>query len=842
MSICADNLAGLSKDTLNKAEAEDLLARARRLYTSELETGVSAEVALQRVESRLLAEAKTMELVAERNRLLALRAKRRVKEQIRRFPTLGEGLLALLEGSNKPIQGARFSVDYQSRSNFLKYFGRMIAGMDEDGVTKAFMNNEHQQDVYRELWELGKTGGRPGISGNETAQKIAKHIHDVGREAVARQNESGAYIRLLPGYVTRQTHDIERIRSLGGYGTSKESQTKSYTAWRDFILPLLDHDATFEGLDPEIVLRNVHQGIYSGFHGPDPDSLSVSALPYQGNHAGKVSRERVLHFRDADAAYKYNQQFGIKSLRDQVVGDLRFRGRSIALMENFGPAPKQLFDVIMGELHAEARVRQDAAKQAESLNDWRLEAAFNEISGHNDHPLNHSLARVANNTRMWLAMSKMGAVVLSSFGDKAFMQAEAAYQGISALNTLGAQITAFAKRSGDEVRALRLMGAAMDGLLGNVLGRYSPFRPVSGKLSWAQKRFFDINFMNWWNDGHKAAFAELMSAHLGEHAQLTHDKLPPDFQRLLKLYDIGDIEWETMRQSMWEVKEDGRRFLSPDRIADISPEAMTAYLAAYGKPSTFISRMRARTELETKLRTLLADRADFAVPSAGAAESRLMTMGTRAGTPLGEAVRLLMMFKAFPITILQKIGGRELYGRGAGNFLEWLMHDHKGKFQMAQLIAMTTIGGYLSGVVKDALKGRTPKPLVTDGKLNLATINDAMLRGGGLGIMGDILLQEYDRQGHSFVGTLAGPFFGQLDPVADIFTKLRSGENIVPETAKLVQGNIPYANLFYIRPVLEYLIFWNLQEAMKPGTLRRMEKKVEEGGQEFFVKPSEVVK
>lgn len=839
---CGRDISAGSEHAVDSAEADALLARARRLYAREMEAGFSGEMAMERVEHRLRSEAKTMELLAERNRLLSLRAKLRVKAFVRQFPTFGEGLQALLEGSNKKINGARFSVDYQSRATFGKYFGRFVATLDEHGLAGDFMRNEHVQDVYRELWELGKEGGSVGRTGNDKAVRIAQAIHDVGREMVARQNQAGAYIRLLPGYVMRQTHDVERIRHLGGFGTSAESQSRSYRAWRDFILPLLDHNATFEGLDPEFVLRNVHQGLYSGFHGPDPDMATVAALPYKGSHAGKVSRERVLHFKDADSAYAYNQAFGMKSLRDQITGDMRFRSRSIALMENFGPAPRQLFDVLRGELHAEARAREDAATQVESLGKWSIDAAFNELTGHNDHPLNHTLARVANNTRLWTSMAKMGGVVLSSFGDKAFIQAESAFQGISGLQTLGAQITGMFSRTPDQTRALRLMGVALDGLLGQVMGRYSNFRPISGGLHWAQKRFFDLNFLNWWTDANKATMAELMSAHLAEHADLPHANLPEDLKNVLSLYDINEAEWDLMRGAMWEVAADGRKFLSPDQMRVLSDEDLDATLTKMGRRVSRINREALRSELETKLRTYLVDRVDYAVPSPGIAEQKFATLGTRAGTPLGEAVRMVMMFKSFPITIMHKIGGREVYGHGASTFAEWLRSDHRGKFNMAMIIAFAGIGGYLSGAIKDALKGRKPKPLVTDDKVNWSTLNDAMLRGGGLGIMGDILFQEYDRQGHSFLGTMAGPIVGQLDPLADMATKLRKGENIGADAVKFTQSNLPFMNLFYIKPVLDYFVLWSLQEAMSPGSLKRTEQAVEKRGQDFFLKPSEVTK
>jgi hypothetical protein len=55
-------------------------------------------------------------------------------------------------------------------------------------------------------------------------------------------------------------------------------------------------------------------------------------------------------------------------------------------------------------------------------------------------------------------------------------------------------------------------------------------------------------------------------------------------------------------------------------------------------------------------------------------------------------------------------------------------------------------------------------------------------------------------------------------------------------------SNTPFMNLFYTRIVLDYLILYQIQEALDPGSLRRMERRVErEQGQEFLLAPSEVV-
>lgn len=207
---------------------------------------------------------------------------------------------------------------------------------------------------------------------------------------------------------------------------------------------------------------------------------------------------------------------------------------------------------------------------------------------------------------------------------------------------------------------------------------------------------------------------------------------------------------------------------------------------------------------------------------------------------------MVMMFKAFPISIISKIMGREVYGTGSTSIRQWALNNHRGKFNTAQLIAMTVAAGYLSGAVRDTLKGRTPKPLITeDGNIDVKTLADAASRGGGLGIMGDYLFHEYGTGYGSALTQFAGPVVGQSDPIAETFTLLARGEydKALDRSGKLLRDNTPFINLFYIRPVLDYFILWNLQEMTDPGSLRRAEERVtEKNRQGFFVRPSEAVK
>jgi len=66
--------------------------------------------------------------------------------------------------------------------------------------------------------------------------------------------------------------------------------------------------------------------------------------------------------------------------------------------------------------------------------------------------------------------------------------------------------------------------------------------------------------------------------------------------------------------------------------------------------------------------------------------------------------------------------------------------------------------------------------------------------------------------------------------------------NVLSDWLKLFKSNLPYGNLFYVKPALDYLLWYQLQETINPGYLRRMERRIErENDQTFYIPPSSIV-
>ncbi|HBC5610244.1 TPA: hypothetical protein KEV05_004440 [Klebsiella oxytoca] len=153
---------------------------------------------------------------------------------------------------------------------------------------------------------------------------------------------------------------------------------------------------------------------------------------------------------------------------------------------------------------------------------------------------------------------------------------------------------------------------------------------------------------------------------------------------------------------------------------------------------------------------------------------------------------------------------------------------------LAQLALWMTFFGYLSMQTKLMLKGQTPRP--ADAKTFLA----AAAQGGGLGIFGDFLFGEANRFGAGPVLSMVGPVASSSDQLVSLFQKARSGDAKAGDFFRFTVDHTPFINLFWSRPILNYLFLNQLQESLSPGSLHRYEQNIRKNqGNDFLIPPSQ---
>lgn len=731
---------------------------------------------------------------------------------------LGLGVRSLVTGTQRNVRGARVSAAGQQdvvRAQLLGGFHASMAKLGPEDL-RLFLSDAVEDDIARALWQFSQDA--PDAAAlkklNPAAVRIAEVINQYQELARGMANKEGASIGKYAGYIMRSSHDIVSI-------AKSEAEWKA-TANATFDLPRMLSEMDYANSDE--MIDALYQALSSGLHLKASEGQVTGGKRGLGSLGNRLSKARVIHYKDADAFMAYNQRFGAGNLREAVVSGLDRSANAIGLMQVMGTNPAAFIDSLETQLAKTLKGKNPDAKTVtrfrEDIEDARKR--LREVDGTMDIPGNSTIAQWSASFRMLQTMASLGGSLLSSVSDLGTFIVSARHNGINPFQAAGAAVGGLLKGRSrpEQVELASALGVVFESMAGKMASRFSLDDGVRGGISAAQQAFFKLNGQTWWTDSLRFAAAEMLSHNLASHAGKSFDALPPMLAKTLGLYGLDAKGWDVARAAVADAN--GRSFISPDGIKDAG--------------------------VAKALRAYFTDQNGYLLLSPDAETRYLTKLGTQKGTAAGELVRFMAQFKSFTIAFSQRLAGRELIShinpnvRGAGVWREAAMSG-QALLGMANLIAMSTLFGYLAMSMKDIVKGKEPRD-PTDVKTALA----AMQQGGGLGIMGDFLFGQQNRMGGGFIGTLAGPAAGDLENVAQIFFSAREAALDPEKEAKLgddlwrlTYSNLPGNNLFYVKPILDYLVLWNFQEMLNPGAMQRMEKRAQDQGQEFFISPSQRV-
>lgn len=824
MSVCQGVLEEALGRPVTEAEADRLFKkinrRAAALRSANPTMGYNE--ALGAVEREFAEAAEFRQVLAKRNAVLNQTKRIESTDYIKSTwdDRPGDGLKAILVGTQDKRQGARSSIgaDQQAAEDF--YLGGLIADIAKvegglDAYTKATMDG----DIARALFALSNNADTSEMP--DIAVGVAKAIRkwqDYGR---IRATEAGAWVGQTKGYIASQFHDMTRV-------TSKDEWVSM--AMETFDLPRMADEMEVDLSEMPKVVEGLYASLESGVH-LKPEGTDVAPRKGLQSVGKKLSHERVIHFKDADSWSAYNRQYGLGNLHEAVTAGLRKQAKATALMNMLGPNYEMTFDKIVSDtrerMRREGKPGKDIQKfdsDAKSMKRLYLQ----ELDGTLNIPGNDTFATASASIRAVQSMASLGGATLSSVSDLGVMALGAKYNGMNALELQGKMIGNLFSGvpSAEKLGLLADLGTVMQSLSGKmVANRFSPDDSIGGRLGRLQEKFYTLNLQNRWTDAAKEATSELLSANLARNVDVGWN----DLGRLgetMSLYGIDEGKWDIFRQVTPDDLE-GTKFLSPSMMDELPDEPFSAYLQAREVNPTPTRIRDLREEMKRQFRAYFVDQRGYMVLEPDAATRGVMKQGTQKGTGIGEAVRFVAQFKSFPVAYGQRIIGREF--------------KQGGFWGVGQMIALTTLYGYAASALKDLSKGKVPRD-PTDWRTWVA----AMQQGGGAGLYGDVLFsQVLDRRFGDASTQLLGPTFSDVfgsQGLAGIAGRLVQGQDAGAASVRFIQGNTPFLNLFYARIILDYAAFYHLQEWMNPGSLGRMESEMEQrSGQQFIAPPSQVV-
>jgi len=765
-----------------------------------------------------------------------------------------EGLISILVGTNRRVTGARSAVSVQQHASVNQLIAGFNQKLRENNVTVMFdkMDKETQRRVVRTMYELNQkktyveelTGLEPPVKEtNPDILKLAKIMEEYSETIRLKLNDRGANIQKLWGYIVRQSHDPYSIRDaakkLGKNLDEIEvdpnlkgtdiNYNKNFTAWKNFVLEKLDQERTFAGVDDtdQFMLFAYNSLVKNENLKSDGADFSYGARATKD--VAKSSKfKRVLHFKTADDWFDYNDVFGVGNLKESFFSGLQTAGRNMGIMDTLGTKPRENFEKIRKAI---AKRMISEGRNQDKVSSGQFDKFLSVVDGSIYTVENFGVAKYSAIARALSSMAKLGGATISAAADIGLYGSEMRYQGRSFLGGMFEALSSLAriKNTKQKKDIAEMLGFIADNTIYDIAGRYQVGDNLSKGFTKAQRFFFKVNLLSWWTNTLKEGAMLGMANYFAKQKNLSFDSLSPQLKSLFEVYNINSTKWNIIRKTAMEKADDGTEFINIgllDKISDADVKKITGIDDLTAREISI-----EKDKFKASVSGMLLDRSIYAVIEPDARVRATMTQNKLAGTFAGEAIRFIGQFKAFPISIVMKVLGREAdYFKGSNKDLQ------RGIVGMGAIIVTSGLLGYLSMTIKDLLKGRSPRD-----PTKIKSVMAAFLQGGGLGIYGDVLFQE-TRGGGDIIGQLAGPVpLTAFDLVQAIKYGIRGEGGKAGRTAyRAVSQSIPFMNLFYLKTAFDYLIGYQIMETMSPGTLRRIENRMKRDyNQEFLLtKPS----
>lgn len=828
---CIENMVAKMGETMSESQARKML--------DEAVARTKAIVAEQQIPEWAAADMVAKQMKQEQKLLAALKKRQVIQDAGARFQ------LEQIALSGKSTFGKSLQKFLQKVENIGNAIGgRHIAGFFSDlrerQALDGWLNKEHALPIMQELEQLNyqRLGmeHKVGFTGDKQSQAIAEVFFRRRLDIQAANNRWGAHTEEVPGYIFLQTHSADRLRRTGKKGKvfSPENINESFKAWRASLDTLkIDWGRTLAGEDRELFLRNFHDAIYTNIHG-DPMEQGAELRKFKkpgGSLADKLSSQRVLWFADAESSFRYNEMWGTADVQQTILNTLKSGGRNTAMLQNLGTRPVDNIEAVRDKLLDQVKQQPNAQAQANDLRSRRIDGQIDLLTGKANSSVRPWLSHAVDVVKNITLAGKGGGIIISAFSDKAFLQSRMAYEGFSQLEAVALQAKTLFGINPDLAAEVGVFNQSLSGSMHNRFAE--DIRAVGGTqkmVDWMMK----YQGLNRWTAANQASAGAVVAHRLAKDSHLSWEKLPERRRQVLETYGFSPKEWEAVRTQKYNWDDDWS-VITPDKMQEL-PDDLVATLLPEGQKATAGAIRRQKDLLEAKLDFYIGDAVHEAVPTPDAAVRSIRTLnGTQRGEWSREFAELLFVFKGFPIKAAMTMARQSSAIGGLS-----------GTFHALTLVAQAGALGYLSGVAKDHLRGRTAKRLIeADGTLNGKVWIEAVARGGGLGIFGDLLLSDYDRRYRSALAIAAGPALGELDNVLSLAGRTRRvalGEEKVEglgyEAFRTVESNLPLVGMFPVRSVMEYFVMMQLKEALSPGVFRRTKRSVENNNyQEYWIDP-----
>ncbi|PYE25097.1 hypothetical protein C8J32_10450 [Rhizobium sp. PP-CC-3A-592] len=780
---------------ISQKQADDALALYEgaqgRLYPAM--GPVSSEAASAIEAARIMKE------TAERRKLMAAKqatAYTTALNRMQQHPNgLTVGLQSMLVRDNLEggeAMGNAIHIDGHSENVTKRLLGMMSGAMEPYASRFAGLSQDTESiwNIVRELF--GKD------TGDQAAKAAAKGWTDTTAYAVERVKRAGKPLSVLDDWRLPQSWDTSRLRKF----SQSEFTNDLMTEFEAGNLRVMDAEG--QGDAPRAAVGGIIANAYNDI------TLGRAGAGAAGGFSNQL---RVFRFQSPDTYIRLMKKYGVGDggLYNTMMGHFGGMGREIASVEILGPNYQDNFKRLLDVAAKDDTLRNNTVgkrfARSISLNSpAAVQRTFDAATGKLGMAQNELIAGIGGGMRNIQTAARLGSATIAALPGDSFTAALAAnVNGIPATAVLGRLVKDLTtNREGSEAiaRQINLTAASvMDHAIGSkrfadeVVGQ-----GLTGRVADTTMRMTGINV---WTEGLKRAWGMEFNGFIARQAETSFDKLDPAFSGYLKRYGFTPEQWDKLRVTP-PIKADGAKFFDVNGVEDQA--------------------------LADRLMSAILDERRFAILEPDARVRGAMTAGLQRGTFMGEIVRSATQFKSFPMTFMMTHIMRTAVQDGA-----W------GKTAAGlKLVTLMTVAGAVTSQMQSIVAGRDPQDMATQ-----EFWTQAFIRGGGGGMLGDLVYSSTTRGGDGLTEYAMGPGPGAIFSGVGDFMQAVSGNKEM--TGKMLAQHIkawtPGSSLWFSKIATDRLLFDNVQAMVDPNyrqTFWRYERRMKkEFGQSFWWGPGD---
>lgn len=668
---------------------------------------------------------------------------------------------------------------------------------------------ENFTDVVRET--MGQS------TGNDAARAYGQAIRELFDRLRQEYEDAGGIMGKIENYFPAH-HEAELV------------SRSTFEEWRDYLMPLLDRDRMIDlntGFPMDDVrLNKAMKEAYESIRTNglvDVQGRADEGLQTFGGHGGEINmrrtQSRFFHFRDADAFIEYNTKYGRgdAGLFDTMLGHISTMTRDIAIMQQLGPKPT----AVMRNIELELQGQGAFAPAIQAIN-----GMYDVLSGKNGY--GGQLGPMYKFTMGWLNIKRsayLGSAPISALSDTFFISLASKMNGVPAMKVVGQYLKLLNPLDSTDREVARTLFYVASAAQGSSLqgARFADDVGRGGMTAWLAGVTNRVSGLAAMTDAGRQAPMMIQGAMMARYAatKTAWENLEPGIRSAAERHGIGKADWDLMMAAKPTTHPDmeGAAWLMPENVLAIGSETARDVSRKYG---------------------------DWMVALGNEAvnEPRLLTRAITTGAVLGQAkqgslLRLMaanvFFAKSFPITIIlnQTLPALRLASHGRLD-------------RLVTVAAGSMVMGALAIQVRQIIQGKEPRQDMDTGGFWFA----AGLQGGGLGLFGDFIFQDYNRFGQSIGGTLAGPVVGSAQSLlraGDLYGLAEgdwSANEFAADAFKVGTKEIPGINLWYSRLAVERLMLDQVEKMIDPkydARIRRLERQTKKQyGQEYWWRPGKV--